>query len=236
MARRAVSTLAADLMAHGVRFARARVAGPLDDRPTDVDPPRRRRRDARRPLRVRVRRLVARGVSRVARWRDQADAAGRDLLRHTRGRRPFRPRAHAGMGRLSGRHLRRARSRGPWRQGRHRSAWPGSSTRTRRTGCPTRTASRGTRAWLARRFPRLPTRPSSRAACARYENTSTGDFLIDRHPDHANVLIVGGGSGHGFKHGPAVGEYVARIVAADAPIHGRFSLAAKTTIPRRAVY
>ena len=50
------------------------------------------------------------------------------------------------------------------------------------------------------------------------------------------VLIVGGGSGHGFKHGPAVGEYVARLVANDAPTHGRFSLAAKTTTPRRVVY
>ncbi len=50
------------------------------------------------------------------------------------------------------------------------------------------------------------------------------------------MLIVGGGSGHGFKHGPAVGEYVARLVAADAPVHERFGLAVKTTTPQRAVY
>ena len=28
-----------------------------------------------------------------------------------------------------------------------------------------------------------------------------------------NVWLVGGGSGHGFKHGPVVGEYVARRVS-----------------------
>jgi sarcosine oxidase len=40
----------------------------------------------------------------------------------------------------------------------------------------------------------------------QYENTATGDFLIDRHPGFENVWLVGGGSGHGFKHGPAVGD------------------------------
>ena len=92
------------------------------------------------------------------------------------------------------------------------------------------------RAWLARRFPALAAAPIVESRVCQYENTSTGDFLIDRHPDHKNVFIVGGGSGHGFKHGPAVGEYVARLVASGAPVNERFSLAAKTTTPQRAVY
>ena len=46
----------------------------------------------------------------------------------------------------------------------------------------------------------------------QYENTATGDFLVDRHPTLANVLLIGGGSGHGFKHGPAVGRYAAQLL------------------------
>ena len=92
------------------------------------------------------------------------------------------------------------------------------------------------RAWLTRRFPALADAPIVESRVCQYENTSSGDFLIDRHPDHENVLIVGGGSGHGFKHGPAVGEYAARLLASDTPVHERFSLRAKTKRPERAVY
>ena len=67
----------------------------------------------------------------------------------------------------------------------------------------------------------------------QYENTSNGDFLIDRHPAHDNVWIVGGGSGHGFKHGPAVGELAARMVLDGEQPDPRFALAGKTTDARR---
>ena len=43
----------------------------------------------------------------------------------------------------------------------------------------------------------------------QYEDTPDHDLIIDRHPAAQNVWIVGGGSGHGFKHGPAVGKMVA---------------------------
>jgi glycine/D-amino acid oxidase-like deaminating enzyme len=67
-----------------------------------------------------------------------------------------------------------------------------------------------------------------RARVCQYENTSNGDFLIDRHPEFENVWLVGGGSGHGFKHGPAVGEYVAaRINGGSEGIEPRFTLATK---------
>ena len=71
-----------------------------------------------------------------------------------------------------------------------------------------------------------------------YENTSNGDFLLDKHPDFENVWLAGGGSGHGFKHGPAVGEYlVARLTGAAAPVvEPRYSLASKGTKQSRAVY
>jgi glycine/D-amino acid oxidase-like deaminating enzyme len=74
------------------------------------------------------------------------------------------------------------------------------------------------------------------ARVCQYENTSNGDFMIDRHPSHENVWIVGGGSGHGFKHGPAVGEEAARLVMSGGDAHPRFALAAKGIEARRAVY
>jgi glycine/D-amino acid oxidase-like deaminating enzyme len=70
----------------------------------------------------------------------------------------------------------------------------------------------------------------------QYENTSNGDFLIDRHPEMENVWLVGGGSGHGFKHGPAVGEYVSSRILRNAPAEPRFSLESKQTARMRAVY
>ena len=61
---------------------------------------------------------------------------------------------------------------------------------------------------LARRFPALHDAPLVSAEVCQYENTYSGHFLIDRHPELENVWLVGDGSGHGFKHGPVVGEDV----------------------------
>ncbi len=100
----------------------------------------------------------------------------------------------------------------------------------------TPSALRDTRAILRNRFPALARAPLLESRVCQYENTSSGDFLIDRHPDFKNVWLVGGGSGHGFKHGPFVGEYVASQMAGTAPAEPRFSLASKKTAPQRSVY
>jgi glycine/D-amino acid oxidase-like deaminating enzyme len=92
------------------------------------------------------------------------------------------------------------------------------------------------RAFLGRRFPALAAAPLLEARVCQYENTSNGDSLIDRHPDADNVWLVGGGSGHGFKHGPAVGEYATRRLLGGGPDEPRFSLAAKATVRKRAVF
>jgi sarcosine oxidase len=60
-----------------------------------------------------------------------------------------------------------------------------------------------------------------------YENTPTGDLLIDLHPGTDNVWLVGGGSGHGFKHAPAVAEYVTNAIGRSSLRQPRFSLRAK---------
>jgi sarcosine oxidase len=92
------------------------------------------------------------------------------------------------------------------------------------------------RSFLARRFPALASAPLLETRVCQYENTWNGDFLIDRHPDFENVWIAGGGSGHGFKHGPAVGSYVADLVTGEGVAEPRFALAAKQTVQKRAVY
>jgi glycine/D-amino acid oxidase-like deaminating enzyme len=89
---------------------------------------------------------------------------------------------------------------------------------------------------LAKRFPALAGAPLLESRVCQYENTSNGDFLIDRHPDFDNVWLVGGGSGHGFKHGPFVGEYVAAMLAGTGRAEPRFSLATKGTRRQRTVY
>jgi sarcosine oxidase len=90
--------------------------------------------------------------------------------------------------------------------------------------------------YLAMRFPTLQNAPIVEARVCQYENTSSGDFLVDHHPEMANVWLVGGGSGHGFKHGPAMGEYVAAQIFGEQPSEPRFLLAAKQTIQRRAIF
>ena len=92
------------------------------------------------------------------------------------------------------------------------------------------------RDYLGRRFPDLCDAPLVASEVCQYENTSNGDFLIDRHPELENVWLVGGGSGHGFKHGPAVGEYVARLVTEGGASDERFRLATKQRVQRRTVY
>jgi len=92
------------------------------------------------------------------------------------------------------------------------------------------------RAYLVRRVPLLSDAPVVESRVCQYENTSNGDFLIDRHPALENTWIVGGGSGHGFKHGPAVGELVASLVTGAAVVEPRFALSSKEKVQQRAVY
>jgi glycine/D-amino acid oxidase-like deaminating enzyme len=92
------------------------------------------------------------------------------------------------------------------------------------------------RKYVARRFPALRDAPIVETRVCQYENTSNGDFLIDRHPEMENVWFAGGGSGHGFKHGPAIGEYVVGQLLEGSAAEARFSLETKDTVQRRAVY
>jgi sarcosine oxidase len=91
-------------------------------------------------------------------------------------------------------------------------------------------------AFRDRRFPLLRGAPLTESRVCQYENSSNGDFLIDFHPRLANVLLVGGGSGHGFKHGPEVGRYAASRLLGGIPVEPRFSLATKAETHKREVH
>jgi glycine/D-amino acid oxidase-like deaminating enzyme len=47
---------------------------------------------------------------------------------------------------------------------------------------------------------------------------------VDRHPQAENVWLLGGGSGHGFKHGPALGEMMAELIMKDGEADVRWRI------------
>jgi glycine/D-amino acid oxidase-like deaminating enzyme len=101
---------------------------------------------------------------------------------------------------------------------------------------PTFEAAQQAFAYVARRFPAMKNSPIVEARVCQYENSSSGDFLIDRHPEFANVWLVGGGSGHGFKHGPALGAYLTALVLGEGTKEARFSLESKGTEQKREIH
>jgi len=79
--------------------------------------------------------------------------------------------------------------------------------------------------FIAYRFPGLKGAPLIESRVCQYTNTPDGDFIADRHPQADNTWLLGGGSGHGFKHGPALGEMVAAQVLGESPVEKTFALA-----------
>ncbi len=80
------------------------------------------------------------------------------------------------------------------------------------------------REYLARRFPKLAHAPWVAGEVCQYESTPDSHFVIDTHPDHEHLWLVGGGSGHGFKMGPVIGEIVADAVLGRTGPDPAFSL------------
>ena len=85
------------------------------------------------------------------------------------------------------------------------------------------------RAFLARRFPALADAPLIGAEVCQYEASPDSHFIVDRHPAAPNVWILGGGSGHGFKMGPALGEMAASLVLGERQPDPTFALARFST-------
>lgn len=78
---------------------------------------------------------------------------------------------------------------------------------------------------LAERFPALAKAPLLESRVCQYENSPDGQLILDRHPHAKNVWLAGGGSGHGFKLSPAIGEMVANAVLRDRALPEKFAIA-----------
>jgi sarcosine oxidase len=65
------------------------------------------------------------------------------------------------------------------------------------------------------------------ASTCLYTMTPDGDFLIDRLPGAANVIVASPCSGHGFKFAPVIGEILADLATTGTTAHdiARFGLA-----------
>jgi sarcosine oxidase len=87
--------------------------------------------------------------------------------------------------------------------------------------------------YLAFRFPALAGATIRSAPVCHYSLTADANFLFARHPEHERVWLLGGGSGHGYKHGPALAEQVAAVLRGEAEPDPRFGLAARS--PSRAL-
>ena len=69
-----------------------------------------------------------------------------------------------------------------------------------------------------------PGAPLLESRVCQYSNTETGNLIIDNHPEAVNVLFLGGDSGHGFKYGPAIGDYVSKLLVGEANLRELFKL------------
>ncbi|KAJ4982604.1 sarcosine oxidase [Stagonosporopsis vannaccii] len=64
------------------------------------------------------------------------------------------------------------------------------------------------RAGLNAILPSLADRSFDHVAVCWYNDTPSGDFVIDYHPDYSNLFLATAGSGHAFKFLPILGKYV----------------------------
>jgi sarcosine oxidase len=80
------------------------------------------------------------------------------------------------------------------------------------------------REYVGFRFPALRDAPLIETRVCQYEQTPDSHFIVDRHPANENVWLLGGGSGHGFKHGPAIGEMMAELILKDRELNAIWRL------------
>jgi glycine/D-amino acid oxidase-like deaminating enzyme len=97
----------------------------------------------------------------------------------------------------------------------------------RRPDRATKKSTRAAAAYLKRRFPALTGAGVDSKVC-HYSTTADLSFILDRHPEHKRVWIAGGGSGHGFKHGPAFAERAVGVMTGRAEPEPRFLLGARS--------
>jgi sarcosine oxidase len=87
----------------------------------------------------------------------------------------------------------------------------------------------GVRAYVADRFPALAQAPLNEIRTCRYELSPDSNFIASPHPERPGTWLLGGGSGHGFKHGPAMAERVAAALRGETPLPARFAAGPRVT-------
>ncbi len=95
---------------------------------------------------------------------------------------------------------------------------------TTQSRSPTQTGIDKARAFMEYRFPAMKNASLVDARVCQYSETKDYNFIIDRHPQAQNTWLAGGGSGHGFKHSPALGEMIADQVLGNRPSEEKFTL------------
>ncbi len=80
------------------------------------------------------------------------------------------------------------------------------------------------RSYMEHRFPGLKGAPLVESRVCQYEASFDQDLLMGVHPRHPNLFVAGGGSGHGFKLGPAVGKRAADMVLGRSSVPPQVSL------------
>ena len=87
------------------------------------------------------------------------------------------------------------------------------------------------RAYAEERFPALADAPLLVSQACPYALTPDTNFIVAPHPTLPRSWILGGGSGHGFKHGPALAEYAARVVTGEEEPSSQFGLGPRERRP-----
>lgn len=80
------------------------------------------------------------------------------------------------------------------------------------------------RNFVTHRFPNLKNAPLIESRVCPYENSPDGNFIFDLLPGTINTFVMGGGSGHGFKHGPALGQLIAEVLSGESAVPPQFLL------------
>ena len=84
-----------------------------------------------------------------------------------------------------------------------------------------------TRSYIRHRLPGLE---GQRVVDSKFNQvilTPDTHFIVDWHPEHENVLLAGGCSGHLFKHGPVFGDFTAGVARRDYGTADRFKVAGR---------
>ncbi len=73
------------------------------------------------------------------------------------------------------------------------------------------------REWVRHTIPEAGDAPVVATDTCMYDLVADEDFILDRHPDHPNVIVASGFSGHGFKFGVLIGELLAALTLDSEP-------------------